>query len=535
MIVADKWKDYEVLDTGDGEKLERWGNHVLRRPDPQTIWPKAREEIWADAEAMYHRSERGGGSWEFRTRLPERWIVSHGKLRFYVKPTGFKHTGLFPEQAVNWDYLRDVITGSGRAFCAGGDLNVLMDIFAQAAGNTAIFINDAHQLDNVMNLDESRVRDVDYLQADVFCRYHTETEMMRYLKRLDRKDISLTHSMIPLGSCTMKLNPATAMIPISYAGFGGIHPMAPTDQTEGYNEMLSRLKQQLCVITGFDGCSLQPTSGAAGEYAGLVVIRDFLHHQGQGQRRTLLIPASAHGTNPASCVQAGFEPVVVRCDEGGNTDLADWQQKAEQHADTLAGCMITYPSTHGIFERDIRRMIDIIHQNGGQVYMDGANMNAQVGLTSPAKIGADVCHLNFHKTFAGLVRLRPPRGPRTHSRLPPVQKHRCDRDRRSQTPHGLRLPRSHPLVPRTRDTHDRTHREREPARTRPIYRRHAAHTPRDSRHRGRTRRQPRQAHTPGAQGKADKGEQILRGRDPHQPRRKEKPLQAEDTQDRETN
>ena len=206
--------------------------------------------------------------------------------------------------------------------------------------------------------------------------------------------------MIPLGSCTMKLNPAAAMIPVTYSGAMNVHPLAPADQVAGYESVMEQLQDQLCAITGFDACTLQPTSGAAGEYTGLVVIREHLRRLGQEQRKVLLIPASAHGTNPASCVQAGFTPCVVQCDERGNTDLEDWRQKAELNKEVLAGCMITYPSTHGIFEQAIREMIDCVHANGGLVYMDGANMNAQIGWTNPAFIGADVCHLNLHKSFA---------------------------------------------------------------------------------------------------------------------------------------
>lgn len=280
------------------------------------------------------------------------------------------------------------------------DMNDLIELFAETSGNMPQYEENESAFDGLCSIDESRIREVDYLRADVFRKYHTETEMMRYIKRLDRKDISLTHSMIPLGSCTMKLNPATAMTPITWPGFTVVHPMAPADQVEGFREILDELEEQLCAITGFAACNLQPTSGAAGEYTGLITIRDFLHKSGQSQRNVLLIPASAHGTNPASCVQAGFVPVVVKCDEQGNTDLNDWREKAEQNKDTLAGCMITYPSTHGIFEMAIREMCQIIHDNGGQVYMDGANMNAQIGYTNPAFIGADVCHLNLHKSFA---------------------------------------------------------------------------------------------------------------------------------------
>lgn len=280
------------------------------------------------------------------------------------------------------------------------DMNDLIELFAEASGNMPQYEESDEAFEGLWAIDESRVREVDYLQAEVFKTYHTETEMMRYLKRLDRKDISLATSMIPLGSCTMKLNPAAAMIPVTFSGAMNVHPLAPADQVAGYETIMEELQDQLCTITGFDACTLQPTSGAAGEYTGLVVIREYLRRQGQSHRKVLLIPASAHGTNPASCVQAGFTPCVVQCDEKGNTDLADWRQKAEENKDTLAGCMITYPSTHGIFEQAIREMIDIIHANGGYVYMDGANMNAQIGWTNPAYIGADVCHLNLHKSFA---------------------------------------------------------------------------------------------------------------------------------------
>ena len=280
------------------------------------------------------------------------------------------------------------------------DMNDLIELFAEASGNMPQYEESDEAFEGLWAIDEDRVRDIDYMQAEVFQKYHTETELMRYLKRLDRKDISLATSMIPLGSCTMKLNPAAAMIPITFSGAMNVHPLAPTEQVAGYEAIMEELQDQLCAITGFDACTLQPTSGAAGEYTGLVVIREYLRRQGQSQRKVLLIPASAHGTNPASCVQAGFEPCVVKCDENGNTDIADWKAKAEENKEVLAGCMITYPSTHGIFEQAIREMIEAIHTNGGLVYMDGANMNAQIGWTNPGFIGADVCHLNLHKSFA---------------------------------------------------------------------------------------------------------------------------------------
>ncbi|MCD8100995.1 MAG: aminomethyl-transferring glycine dehydrogenase [Alistipes sp.] len=237
------------------------------------------------------------------------------------------------------------------------------------------------------------------LDSPAFGLYRTETELMRYIKRLERRDISLADSMISLGSCTMKLNPAAAMMPLSLSGFGNMHPFAPLGQAEGYMELIENLEKDLAVITGFVATSLQPNSGAAGEYAGMMVIRAYHQSRGQGYRNIVLIPASAHGTNPATAAMAGMRIVVVKCDANGNIDVDDLRQKAEEHASELCAAMITYPSTHGVFESSIREIIDIIHDAGGQVYMDGANMNAQVGLTNPGYIGADICHLNLHKTF----------------------------------------------------------------------------------------------------------------------------------------
>ncbi|MCR9173838.1 MAG: aminomethyl-transferring glycine dehydrogenase [bacterium] len=249
-------------------------------------------------------------------------------------------------------------------------------------------------------IDAVYLRYDDFLTHETFNAYHSETKMMRYLKRLENKDLSLVHSMIPLGSCTMKLNAASELIPITDPEFSKIHPFAPVTQTVGYQEMLAELEKDLCECTGFAGMSLQPNSGAQGEYAGLMVIKAYHESRGDHQRKTMIIPSSAHGTNPASAVMAGFEVVVTGCDENGNIDIEELRDKATEHKDTLGGLMVTYPSTHGVYEEGIKEITSIIHENGGQVYMDGANMNAQVGLTNPGNIGADVCHLNLHKTFA---------------------------------------------------------------------------------------------------------------------------------------
>jgi len=238
------------------------------------------------------------------------------------------------------------------------------------------------------------------LQQNVFNSYHSETEMMRYIKKLENKDLSLVHGMISLGSCTMKLNAATEMEPITWPEFANLHPFSPVDQTEGYQQIFKELAEDLSEITGFDQVSLQPNSGAQGEYSGLMVIRAFHISNDEGHRNICLIPTSAHGTNPASAVMAGMEVVLVKCDDLGNIDIEDLKTKASLHGNNLAALMVTYPSTHGVFEKDIKEITSIIHDFGGQVYMDGANMNAQVGLTSPGLIGADVCHLNLHKTFA---------------------------------------------------------------------------------------------------------------------------------------
>ena len=304
------------------------------------------------------------------------------------------------EYEVNFNYLDETqFTISIDETTDIDDLNTIIEILATADNNSPVYASE-DDFEGLTAIDESFERESEFLTNEVFNHYHSETEMMRYIKKLERRDISLTHSMISLGSCTMKLNAAAEMLPMSFAGIGSIHPLAPKDQTEGYNTMLEELEKYLSEITGFAACSLQPNSGAAGEFAGLMTMREYFIAKGQTQRDTVLIPASAHGTNPASAAQAGFKIVVVKCDDGGNTDLNDWKEKAIAHQDRLAGCMVTYPSTHGIFEEAIKEMCDIIHANGGLVYLDGANMNAQVGLTNPGTIGADICHLNLHKTFA---------------------------------------------------------------------------------------------------------------------------------------
>ena len=276
------------------------------------------------------------------------------------------------------------------------ELQAIVEIFAEARGKKAKAVKRVEAAAIAAEVK----RESDFFTEAIFNSYRTETEMMRYIKRLELRDISLMNSMISLGSCTMKLNAAQLMQPLSLPGFQNVHPLAPEDQTEGYRELIANLESYLATITGFAGCTLQPNSGAAGEYTGLMIIRAYHQSRGQGYRNIILIPSSAHGTNPASAAMAGMKIVTVACDANGNIDVDDLKKKAEEYSSELCGLMVTYPSTHGVFESRIRDIVDAIHDAGGQVYMDGANMNAQVGLTNPGYIGADVCHLNLHKTFA---------------------------------------------------------------------------------------------------------------------------------------
>lgn len=298
---------------------------------------------------------------------------------------------------INFCYLGDQVRISLDETTTAKDLDAILAVFAKVFEAAA----PAIELDyGVAEIPEELVRQSTFLDHPIFNTYHTETKMMRYIKRLENRDLSLMHSMIPLGSCTMKLNAASELLPVSWPAFANLHPFVPMYQAAGYRQIFEELEAYLSEITGFAACSLQPNSGAQGEFTGLLTIRAYHQSRGEAHRDIALIPSSAHGTNPASAVMAGMKVVVVACDDKGNIDVADLKAKAEEYKDSLAALMVTYPSTHGVFETAIKEICDIIHDNGGKVYMDGANMNAQVGLTSPGNIHADVCHLNLHKTFA---------------------------------------------------------------------------------------------------------------------------------------
>ena len=315
-----------------------------------------------------------------------------------VKADASKVKAIAEKHEVNFYYVdAETISISLNETTSVKDINQIISIFAEAVGKDNVAIS---QLANESMVPENLQRKSAFLQHEVFNNHHSESQLMRYIKKLERKDLSLNHSMISLGSCTMKLNAAAEMLPLSMANWNSIHPFAPIEQAEGYQIMLKKLEHQLNVVTGFQGTTLQPNSGAQGEYAGLMAIRAYHLSRGDNHRNVCLIPASAHGTNPASAAMAGMEIIVTKTMENGNIDVDDLREKAIQHAANLSCLMVTYPSTHGVFESAIRQITKIIHDNGGLVYMDGANMNAQVGLTNPATIGADVCHLNLHKTFA---------------------------------------------------------------------------------------------------------------------------------------
>lgn len=315
-----------------------------------------------------------------------------------IKTDAKKIKKIAKEKKVNFFYPDDeTVTISINETTSIRDINYIISVFAESAKKETLVIQSVSESNNIS---KSIQRKTDFLTLDVFNSYHSETELMRYIKSLERKDLSLNHSMISLGSCTMKLNAASEMLPLSWFKWGNIHPFAPLKQAEGYLTVLKELEDQLTEITGFAATSLQPNSGAQGEYAGLMVIKAYHDSRGEHHRNICLIPSSAHGTNPASAVMAGMTVIVTKSTNEGNIDVDDLREKAELHKDNLSCLMVTYPSTHGVYESAIKEITQIIHDNGGQVYMDGANMNAQVGLTNPGNIGADVCHLNLHKTFA---------------------------------------------------------------------------------------------------------------------------------------
>lgn len=315
-----------------------------------------------------------------------------------IKTDSKKIKAIAKEKKVNFFYPdKETVTISINETTSIRDINYIITVFAEAAKKEAIVLSSISELNNIA---ETAKRTTVFLTEPVFNTYHSETELMRYIKSLERKDLSLNHSMISLGSCTMKLNAASEMLPLSWFKWGNIHPFAPSKQAKGYLAVLKELENQLTEITGFAATSLQPNSGAQGEYAGLMVIKAYHESRGDHHRNICLIPSSAHGTNPASAVMAGMKVVVTKSTAEGNIDVDDLREKAEIHKENLSALMVTYPSTHGVYESAIKEITNIIHKNGGQVYMDGANMNAQVGLTNPGNIGADVCHLNLHKTFA---------------------------------------------------------------------------------------------------------------------------------------
>lgn len=366
--------------------------------------------IMAGMYAVYH-GPKGlkyiAGKIHQQTKLLNKTLTSHGFEQLntsYFDTLKVKVTKLeqlkeiAEDRGINLHYIdNQTVSVALHEGLSEKDLALLVSCFLISHG---IANNNTPAAKTSESIPQSLQRQTPFLEHEVFHRYPSETALMRYIKKLERKDLALNHAMIPLGSCTMKLNAASEMLPLSWASWANIHPFVPLHQAQGYQEVLQQLKVQLNHITGFAATSLQPNSGAQGEYAGLMVIRAYHESRREGHRNLCLIPASAHGTNPASAVMAGMTVVVISTDEEGNINLTDLEDKVAQHAKHLAALMITYPSTHGVFEASIQHITQLIHKHGGQVYMDGANMNAQVGLTNPAHLGADVCHLNLHKTFA---------------------------------------------------------------------------------------------------------------------------------------
>ena len=381
---------------GDVEHLHRAGAPREHRGDVCRV-PRAEGAARDRASACTARRVR----WTTRSR---RWDIARSNAAYFdtLRIEGADVAGVRIEAeaaGLNFRYDGAAIGISVDETTTREDIVEIVAAFAAARKlkGTAVIKADAPF---ALKAPAALARTSAYLTHPVFNSYHSETKMMRYIRSLEKKDVGLDTSMIPLGSCTMKLNAASEMIPVSWPEFASLHPFAPREQARGYTQIFEELEAALCRITGFAAVSLQPNSGAQGEFTGLMTIRAYHRDRGHVRRNVVLIPSSAHGTNPASATMAGLKVVVVACDSKGNVELSDLRAKAQQHKDALAALMVTYPSTHGVFEEEIKEICAIVHEHGGQVYMDGANMNAQVGLTSPAAIGADVCHLNLHKTFA---------------------------------------------------------------------------------------------------------------------------------------